>query len=121
MVNFSNLNNLTSLTINTTIISDSDKIIPALITNTNNVSNGYFGLMFMIAAFIVLIILMFRDDGDIKMDIARTIMLSAGFTSILGVLLLVPGIVSSFQHVTWFIIIWTLSLISIYYLKKKGF
>lgn len=120
MVNFSGLNNMTSLSINTSSLSDSNQIIPVLISNTNDVSNGYFGLGFMIATFIVLLILMFKDDGDIRMDISRSLMLSAGFTSILGVLLLVPGIVSSFQHVSWFIIIWSISLVSIYYLKKKG-
>ena len=120
MVNFNNLNNMTSLNINTSMLSDSDQIIPVLIENTNTVSNGYYGLAFMVAVFIVLLILMFKDDGEIRMDIARTLMLSSGFTAILGTLLLVPGIVSSFQHVAWFIIIWAISLVSIYYLKKKG-
>ena len=120
MVNFSGLNNMTPLSINTSGLSNSNEIIPVLIANTNTSTDGYYGLMFMLAVFIVLIIMMFRDDGDIRMDIARTLMLSAGFTSILGVLLLIPGIVSSYQHVAWFVVLWAVTLIAIYYLKKKG-
>lgn len=120
MVDFSSLNNLTPIPINTSALSDSDQIIPVLVSNTNTVSDGYYGLGLMIAIFIVLLYLMFKDDGDIRMDIARDLMLSSGFTAILGTLLLIPGIVSSFQHVAWFIIVWSISLVSIYYLKKKG-
>lgn len=120
MVNFSSLNNITTFSFNTSLINDSKEIIPNMAANANTVTDGYFGLGFMVVVYLILIYIIFRDDGDIRMDIARTIFFSSGITSILGLLLLIPGLVSSFQHVAWFIIMFTFSAIGIYYLRKKG-
>jgi len=119
-INWDSLNNVTALTFNTSQLSNSAELTNTLIDNADVVSEGYFGLGIMLIMFIVLLVVMFKDDGDIKMDIARSIMLSSGFTTILGVVALVLDIFSSFTHVMWFFVIFVFSLISVLFLKKKG-
>lgn len=120
MVDFTILNNLTTLTFNESMYNDSTQIINNIVDNADVVTEGYFGLGVMLVVFIVLLVFIFRDDGDIRMDIARSIMLSSGFTLILGVFGLVLNIFSSFTHVVWFFILFVSSVISVLVLKKKG-
>lgn len=119
-INWDSLNNLTQLVINTSDLSNPAELTNTLIDNADVVSQGYFGLGIMLIMFIVLLVLIIRDDGDFKMDIARSIMLSSGFVLILGVICLVLDIFSSFTHVMWFFVIFVTSLISVLFLKKKG-
>jgi len=120
-INWDSLNNVTALAFNTSQLSNSAELTNTLVDNADVVSEGYFGLGVMMIMFIVLLVFIFKDDGDIKMDIARSIMLSSGFTTILGVVALVLDIFSSFTHVMWFFVIFVFSLISVLFLKKKGF
>ena len=119
-INWDSLNNITDIVINTSELTSPAELTNTLIDNADVVSEGYFGLGVMIIMFIVLLIIIFKDDNDIRMDIARSIMLSSGFTTILGVIALVLDIFSSFTHVMWFFIIFVFSLISVLFLKKKG-
>lgn len=119
-INWDSLNNLTELVINTTELNNPTEITSTLIDNADVVSQGYFGLGVMLIMFIVLLVVIFKDDSDIRMDIARSIMLSSGFTTILGVIALVLNIFSSFTHVMWFFVVFVFSLISVLFLKKKG-
>ena len=119
-INWDSLNNITDIVINTSELTSPAELTNTLIDNADVVSEGYFGLGVMIIMFIVLLIILFKDDNDIRMDIARSIMLSSGFTTILGVIALVLDIFSSFTHVMWFFIIFVFSLISVLFLKKKG-
>lgn len=120
-INWDSLNNVTALIFNTSQLSNSAELTNTLVDNADVVSGGYFGLGVMLIMFIVLLVFIFKDDGDIKMDIARSIMLSSGFTTILGVIALVLDIFSSFTHVMWFFVIFVFSLISVLFLKKKGY
>jgi len=123
MVNWDYLsNNMTQIDLSniTDNLNDPAAISQVLIDNTDTATQGYFGLGVMLITFIVLVMIIFRDDGDIKMDIARSIMFSSGFTTIIGVVCLVLDIFSSFVHVMWFFVIFLVSIISILYLKKKG-
>ena len=120
MVNFSSLNNLTTLTFNNSLINNSNNMTESIINNADTVTTGYFGLGVMLITFIVLMIILFKDDGDIRMDLIRSIMISSGFVSIIGVIALYNNIFSSFVHVMWFIIIFAITLISAIFLKKKG-
>ena len=120
VINWDSLNNVTALSFNTSQLSNSAELTNTLVDNADVVSEGYFGLGVMMIVFIVLLVFIFKDDGDIKMDIARSIMLSSGFTTILGVVALVLDIFSSFTHVMWFFVIFVFSLISVLFLKKKG-
>lgn len=121
MVNFDYLkNNMTNLTIDSTNLNESTNIIPALISESNDVSQGYLGLGIMLGIFLVLTYTLYRQDGDIRLDILRSIMKASGFASIIGVIMVVSGITTSFVHVMWFITIFIISLLSAYQLKKKS-
>jgi len=98
-INWNSLNNITDISFNTTSLNDSAELTNTLINNADTVSQGYFGLGVMIIVFIVLLVALFKDDGDIRMDIARSILLSSGFTTKLGVIGLSLNIFSSFTHV----------------------
>ncbi len=120
MVNLTALQNITAFELNTSIINDSNQIIPNLISNTNSLSNGWFGLLVMIAAFIYITWEVFRDDGLFRLDIIRSIVVSSGITTCLGMIAIISALITSYQHVLWFGVIFALSLLGAYILKQKG-
>ena len=121
MVNWQYLSqNMTPLSINTTQLNDINNIVPILINNADTQTEGYLGLGILIIVFFILVFLSFRDDGEIRLDILRSILLSSGFCSILGVIMLVTNFISSFVHVMWFFVIFVISVIFVYNLKLKG-
>lgn len=119
MVNLSKLNNITTLTIDTSNYTDAPNLVPNMINTANTTSDGYLGLGIMIALFIFLTYVLFRDDGDIRLDIAKSLLKSSGFTVIIGTILLVTGVISSFQHYMWFVIIFILVALWNFNLNKK--
>lgn len=121
MVNLSALQDLTPLTFNSTNLTDSENLIPNLIANTDSVSQGYFGLAVMLGIFIMLFYVSFRQDGDIRMDLTRSIMISSGFSTLFGLVMLVTGLSSSFVHFMWFLSTFMISILILFNLKKKGF
>ena len=120
VINWSSLNSIPELTFNTTEIQNTAEFTNTLINNADVVSQGYFGLGVMLIMFLVLLVLLYKNDSDIRMDIARSIMISSGFTTIVGLIALGLNIFSSFTHVMWFFTIFIISIISILFLKKKG-
>jgi len=119
-INLSALNNLTTLEFNTTAISDPTLMVDTLVTTSNEVSRGYLGLGIMVCVFIVLVFALFRNDGDIRLDIARSLQYSSGFTSIIGVVMLSTPLISSFIHVMWFLTIFVVMTVVVYNLKRKN-
>lgn len=119
-LNLEALKNMTPLEFNTSGITNPETTITTLISNSNTVSEGYFGLGIMILIFAVLVYVTFRQDGDIRLDISRSILFSSGITSIIGIVLLVTPIISSFIHVMWFLTIFIIMLVVVFNLKRKG-
>lgn len=119
-MNLSYLQNMTPLNISTTNLT-SNNLIPNLITGANTSSDGYLGLGIMISIFVVLVFTLYRDDSDTRVDIFRSLMLSSGFVSIIGVILFASNIVTSFVHVMWFIVIFIISFIFVMLQRQKGF
>lgn len=114
------LNNVTPLTFNTTMFENGKELVPALVETTNTYSDGYFGLMIMLVVYLYLIYTLFRDDGDMKLDIVKSSLKASGFSSIIGIIMLVTGLVSSYVHIVWFLSIFLISLIASYFLKRKN-
>jgi len=119
-IDWNSLNNITDITFNLSQIQDSSGLTNTLIDNADVVSQGYYGLGVMIITFLIMMVILFKDDDDIRMDIVRTIMISSGFTTIIGVIGLTLNIFSSFTHVMWFFVIFVASTIAVLFLKKKG-
>ena len=119
-IDWNSLNNITDITFNLSQIQDSSGLTNTLIDNADVVSQGYYGLGVMIIMFLIMMVILFKDDDDIRMDIVRTIMISSGFTTIIGVIGLTLNIFSSFTHVMWFFVIFVASTIAVLFLKKKG-
>lgn len=121
MVNWSQLNNLTPPSFNTTDLTNMEEIVPIMLTAVDDTTQGYFGLGVMSVMFLVMTFAMFREDGDIRLDILRTLMISSGFTSIIGLILLVIGVSTSFVHLMWFMSLFILTSLMLYITKKRGF
>lgn len=119
-MNISALNNMTPLVFNTSDLTDASNIVPSLVSTSNDVSQGYYGLGVMICIFLALLFISFKQDGDIRMGIARSLLISSGFTSIFGLIMLASTLISSFIHVMWFLTIFIIMVVIVFNLKRKG-
>lgn len=119
MVNMSAFTTMTDLTFNSTNLTDSENIVPNIISTADTVSQGYFGLTVMLGVFIIMFFISFKQDGDIRMDMVRSLMFASGFSSIIGTIMLVTGLSSSFVHLMWFLTTFILSILILFNLKRK--
>lgn len=120
MVNLTALENLTPLIINTSIVADTDTIIPNLISNTNTQTDNWFGLLIMLVLFFWLLWKLTNEQSRFRLDFVKSLVYSSGITMVVGSVMLVTNITTTYNHVVWFAIIFTLAMISAWYLKSKG-
>ena len=120
MVNLSALNNLATMDFNTTIINETNQTLPRIISNANTTSDGYLGLLIMIITFIFITYTLFRDDGFFRIDIVRSMTFGSSIALLLGIIMIVSELITNYQHVVWFAVIFACSVVASYYLKKKN-
>lgn len=120
MVNLTPLQNLTPLIINTSIVEDSELIIPNMVSNANTQTDNWFGLMIMIILFFYMMWRLTEQAGRFRLDFVKALTFSSGITLIVGMVMLATNITTTFNHVVWFAIIFTLAMISAWLLKNKG-
>lgn len=121
MVNFLWLSqNATPLTINNSVLGNVNSVSDNLIVNANNVSLGFFGLGVMVCLFLYMIIRTTSPGGSIRMDLSRALQFSSGFTFVVGFIMNLGGLISSYNHVLWFFTIFVVSTIWVYYLKRNN-
>lgn len=120
MVNFSALNNLTPINISTDLINQANETIPNIIENANTTSDGYLGLLVLLTIFVFMTYILFKDDGFFRLDFVRSLVFSSGIALFIGVIMIVSRLITNYQHVVWFAILFSIAVISSYYLKKKG-
>lgn len=120
MVNLTPLETLQPLLINTSIVEDIDQIIPNLITNANVQSENWYGLMIMVTLFFYMTWKLVNDQGRFRLDFIRAIVFSSGITLMVGAVMLATNITTTYNHVVWFAIIFTIAMISAWYLKTEG-
>ncbi len=120
MVNLTALENITPLIINTSIVEDIDNIIPNLVANTNTQTDNWYGLMVMVVLFFYLMWKLTNETGRFRLDFVRGLVFSSGITLLVGAMMLVTNITTTYAHVVWFANIFALAMISAWYLKQKG-
>lgn len=120
MANLNQLNNLSTLEINNTLINNTQEIGSNLITNANNQTGGYLGLGIMIIIFIFFMIILMNQQEVFKMNFIESLIVSSGFVMILGIIGLVTGFFTSYRHVMWFALIFIVGLVSKYQQNKGG-
>lgn len=123
MVNWEYLqNNMTEINVSnlTDPLKEPSNTLPFLLSNAETTAEGYFGLFIIMAVFFVLTFVIFDKSGDIRLNISRSILISSGFSTIVGLILIISNITSNWVHVMWFFTIFIISTISVYVLKKKG-
>lgn len=120
MVNLTPLQNITPLIMNTSIVDDAETIIPNLISNTNTQTDNWFGLMVMLILFFYMLWLLLDQSQRFRLDFVKALIFSSGITVVIGSLMLVTDITTTYTHVVWFTIIFTLAIISSWLLKNQG-
>lgn len=122
MVNWDYLkDNMTTLDLTnvTTQLQDVDNVVITVLDNADTVSQGYFGLSTMIIIFIVLLVVLYDKSGDMKLNILSSIMIASGFSSIVGTVLIIINVASSWVHVMYFVVVFIVSTISLYLYNNK--
>jgi len=117
-MNLSNLNNITPYEVNNSLINQTETIIPNLITNTNELTGGYFALGVMIMVFLALLIILMADQDVFRFKFSNALSASSGISLLIGIILLVSDIGANFYHVMWFAIIFASSLVIVKYDKN---
>lgn len=120
MVNLTALQNIQPFLLNTSIVENSDTIIPNLVSNANTQTNNWFGLLIMIILFFYMLWKLLDQQGRFRLDFIKALTYSSGITMIVGSVMLVTNITTTYNHVVWFAIIFTLAVISAWYLKNQG-
>ena len=120
MVNLDALQNITPLVLNTSIVENADNIIPNLIANTNTQTDNWWGLLVMLTLFFYLMWKLSDDAGRFRLDFVKALVYSSGITMIIGATMVVTNITTTYNHVVWFGIVFTIAMISAWYLKQKG-
>jgi hypothetical protein len=117
-MNISALNNITPYIVNNTLINDSKEIGTNLVSNANVQTQGYFGLGIMIVIFLVLLIVLMAEQDVFRFNFLAALVASSGLSLLVGLILLVSDIGTSFQHVMWFAIVFIISLLAKLYENK---
>ena len=74
----------------------------------------------MVCIFVYLLWKLSIDSERFRMDFVKALVYSSGLTLIVGAVMLVTDITTTYNHVVWFGIIFTISMISSWFLKQKG-
>jgi uncharacterized membrane protein len=114
-MNITALNNITSPTINNSLINNTSEIGTNLIQNANQQTQGYFGLGIMLIIFIFLMIILMNENEVFRFSFSSAFLISSGVSLLIGIILLISDMASSYQHVVWFSILFMIALIIKYY------
>ena len=114
-MNLTKLNNINPFEVNNSLINESSEIIPNIVSNTNDMTGGYFGLGMMIIIFTVLLIILMADQEVFRLKFSNALAGSLGITVLVGVVMFSTDIITEFQHLMWFAIPFAISLVVVYY------
>lgn len=115
MVNISNLNNITPFEVNNSLINSTTEMIPNLYSNANQTTDGFFGLGIMVSLFIFLLLITMADQDVFRLPFSSALVFSSGMATLAGIILILSNLISSFQHVMWFAIIFAIALLVKFY------
>lgn len=117
-MNLSKLNNINPYEVNNSLINQTETIIPNLVTNSNELTGGYFGLGIMVMVFLALLIILMADQEVFRFKFSNALSTSSGIALLIGIILLVSDIAGNFYHVMWFAILFASSLVIVFYDKN---
>lgn len=120
MVNLTALENIQPFVLNASLVNDTSTLVPNLVSNTNTMTNNYWGLIVMASVYIYLLFLFTDKAGLFRQDFLASSVYSSGFALIIGSVMLVTDLTTTFSHVIWFGIIFTISILSSYIMKYNG-
>jgi len=110
-MNISALNNITPFAVNNTIINNTQDTGANLVNNANTMTGGYFGLGIMIAVFLLLMLTLMSQQDLFRLSFISALGLSSGMSLIIGIVGLVSGLFTNYQHVMWFAILFAFALV----------
>ena len=118
MVNYNHT--WTDLAINLTTYTNANNATVELVNSANDTTQGFWGLGILFIFFIATFYSINRNDGFFRLDALRSFVFSSGISLILGVLLLTLAITTSYRHTVWFAILFVISLIMVFFLKRRA-
>lgn len=110
-MNLSKLNNLPPFEVNNTLINETTEMIPSLVSNANQTTSGYFGLGLLVIFFLFLMIILMQDQEVFRFEAIEAFIAASGITFMFGLILFITNLISSFQHVVWFGILFIVALL----------
>ncbi len=113
-MNLTALQYLEPYEVNNTLINDSSQLAANLVDNANTQTGGYFGLGMLIILFIFFLIMFMSENDFFRLDFISALNLSSGLCLLLGIIFIVSEVITNFQHVVWFGIIFILGLLAKY-------
>ena len=117
-MNLTALQNITPYQVNNSLINNTNEIASNLISNANTQTNGYFGLIIMIIIFIVILISIMTEQDVFRLDFISALTFSSLCSLVVGIVMLVSNLITSYQHIIWFVIIFIAGLVTKYYQKQ---
>lgn len=120
MVNLSNLNNLSSFSFNESIFNNSQNVSSEIINIANTESSGYYGLIVMTGLFIWFLYEFMREEGMFRLDFIKAGTFASGITLVIGIMMLISELTTSYQHLIWYLLIFCIFVVSSYFMKQKG-
>lgn len=120
-INLSKLKDIQPFELNTSVLGNSSQeLLDNMITNANVTSDDWLGLIILSVLFLFLVYEFFKNDGDFRLDLVRTMIKSSGWTFIFGIVMIVSKIITKFEPVVWYGIVFTIFGISAMALKRKN-
>ena len=117
-MNLTALQNITPYQVNNSLINNTNEIASNLISNANTQTNGYFGLIIMLIVFVIILISIMSEQDVFRLDFISALIFASLCSLIIGVVMIVSNLITSYQHVIWFAIIFISGLIAKYYQKQ---
>lgn len=117
MVNLSNLQEIEPLTLSINLTNP--EILDTAVSTANETTGGYLGLGIGIVLYIYLMYVTTKEGSLFSLDFVKASLFSSGIVVVFMLLLLEFDMISSYIHLMWFVVIFTLSLVGSYILKDK--
>jgi predicted membrane channel-forming protein YqfA (hemolysin III family) len=114
-----NIKNVSPMEINTTLINDSDNIIPTIVDNANE-TGYYWYYAAMLVIWLFLIFKLFRKDDDIRLDIMRSLFISSSWMLVISSGMLLSSLTNNILPTMWFGIIWFLTGLVMFGMQRRG-
>ena len=117
--NLNGLSNTSALELNTSLVNNSNTVVENFITNLNT-QFPFWLFVPMVVLYLVLIWFLMKKQTLVALDFNRSNVLSSFLVTIVAGSIVLGGISNNIVPVTFFGFVWLVSLLFMFYVKKRG-